>query len=140
MGYSVPAAVAAKIVFPDRPVISFNGDGCFLMCGQELATAVQYGLDPIFIIANNGSYGTIRMHQEKNFPGRISGTDIANPDFVALAQAYGAYAERVKETKDFAPAFERARNAGRASVIEIMQTLEQLTPRRTLSQIRNSNR
>ncbi len=95
MGYGVPAAVAAKAVHPDRVVVSWNGDGCFLMNGQELATAVQYGLAVIFVVVDNGMYGTIRMHQETNYPGRVSGTDLRNPDFAALARAYGAPGETV---------------------------------------------
>lgn len=140
MGYGVPAAIAAKVAEPGRLVVSVNGDGCFLMCGQELATAVQHGLDPVFLIVNNASYGTIRMHQERAFPGRVVGTDLANPDFVALARAYGAHAERVRATEEFAPAFERARAAGRAAVIEIVQDVEQIAPRRTLSAIRDAAR
>ena len=138
MGYGVPAAIAAKLADPGRVVVSFNGDGCFMMCGQELATAMQYGLDPIFVIFNNASYGTIRMHQERSYPGRVSGTDLVNPDFVALAEAYGAHGERVRATAEFAPAFERALGAGRAAVIELVLPIEQLTPRRTLSEIRGT--
>ena len=89
-------------------MVSFNGDGCFMMNGQELATAVQYGAKAIFIVVNNGMYGTIRMHQERNYPGRVSGTELNNPDFAALARAYGANGEAVEKTEDFAPAFERA--------------------------------
>ena len=95
MGYGVPAAVAAKAIHPERIVVSWNGDGCFLMNGQELATAVQYDLAVIFVVVDNGMYGTIRMHQERNYPARVSGTDLGNPDFAALARAYGAHAETV---------------------------------------------
>src|SRR4029078_4040538 len=112
MGYGVPAAVAAKAVHPGRIVVSWNGDGCFLMNGQELATAVQYRLAVIFIVVDNGMYGTIRMHQERNYPARVSGTDLVNPDFAALARAYGAHGETVLRTEEFAPAFERAVAAG----------------------------
>jgi len=136
MGYGVPAAIAAKMVHPEREVISINGDGCFLMCGQELATAVQYGLTPVFIVVNNGMYGTIRMHQERSYPERVSGTDLVNPDFAALARAYGAYGEVVDRTEDFPAAFERARKAGRAALIEIRIDPEALTPRASLSDIR----
>jgi len=138
MGYGVPAAVAAKMVHPDRTVLSFNGDGCFLMNGQDLATAVQYGLDPIFLVVNNGMYGTIRMHQERHYPGRVFGTELANPDFAALARAYGAHGERVDKTEDFAPALERARAAGKASLIEIVIDGEVITPRATLTGIREA--
>src|SRR5262249_60239592 len=105
MGYGVPAAVAAAIVYPDRPVLSFSGDGCFLMNGQEIATALQYGVRPIFFVINNGMYGTIRMHQEREYPGRVSGTMLKNPDFAALGQAYGLHSETVKCTEDFNGAF-----------------------------------
>jgi len=108
MGYGVPAAVAAKAVAPTRTVLSWNGDGCFLMNGQELATAVQYGLGVLFVVIDNGMYGTIRMHQERTYPARVSGTSLRNPDFAALAQAYGAHGETVQRTAQFAPAFERA--------------------------------
>jgi acetolactate synthase-1/2/3 large subunit len=138
MGYGVPAGVAAALVHPDRTVISANGDGCFLMCGQELATAVQYGVKPIFLVVNNGMYGTIRMHQERNYPGRISGTALTNPDFAGYARAFGAHGETVERTEDFAPAFERARNAGRAALIEIRIDPEAITPRASLSDIRRA--
>ncbi len=108
MGYGVPSAVAAKLVHPGRTVVSFNGDGCFLMCGQELSTAVRYGLDPVFVVINNSMYGTIRMHQEREYPGRVSGTELVNPDFVAYAKAFGAHAELVEKTADFEGALERA--------------------------------
>jgi acetolactate synthase-1/2/3 large subunit len=136
MGYGVPSAIAAKLIAPDRMVISFNGDGCYMMNGQELATAVQYRAAVIFVVVNNGSYGTIRMHQERAYPGRVSGTDLVNPDFVALARAYGAHGELVEKTADFAPAFERAANSGKPSLIEIRLSAEVITPSQTLSQIR----
>jgi acetolactate synthase I/II/III large subunit len=136
MGYGAPAAVAAKLARPDRIVVSFNGDGCFLMNGQELATAVQYGAHVIFLVINNSMYGTIRMHQERHYPGRVSGTDLVNPDFVALAKAYGAHGELVEATGDFRPAFQRALSAGRPALIEIRIDPEAITPRATLSEIR----
>ncbi|MEA2781297.1 MAG: acetolactate synthase large subunit [Rhodospirillaceae bacterium] len=136
MGYGVPAAVAAKAVHPDRTVVSWNGDGCFLMNGQELATAVQYGLAVIFVVINNGMYGTIRMHQERHYPERVIGTDLVNPDFAALARAYGALGETVTRTDEFAPAFERAMMAGKPALIEVKLDPEALTPRQSLSQIR----
>ena len=114
MGYGTPAAVAAKCLFPDREVIAFAGDGCFLMNGQEFATAVQYDLPIIVVVVNNGIYGTIRMHQEREYPGRVVATDLRNPDFAALARAYGGHGETVLETDGFAPAFERARASGKA--------------------------
>ena len=136
MGYGVPAAVAAKALFPERMVVCFAGDGCFQMNGQEFGTACQYGLPIIVLVVNNGIYGTIRMHQEREYPGRVSGTDIVNPDFAALARAYGGHGETVEKTADFAPAFERALASGKPSIIEIKLDAEAITPARTLSQIR----
>jgi acetolactate synthase I/II/III large subunit len=119
MGYGVPSAVAAKILEPNRTVVSFSGDGCFLMNGQELATAVAHGANAIFIVVNNGMLGTIRMHQEKRYPGRVIGTELRNPDFAALARAYGANGELIARTEDFAPAFARALKSDRPTVLEI---------------------
>ena len=140
MGYGLPAAVAAKAVRPAQPVICFAGDGCFLMHGQELATAVQYGLGIVVIVVNNGMYGTIRMHQEREYPGRVSSTGLTNPDFAAYARAFGAGGEAVERTEDFAPAFERAFEramaAGGPSLIELRLDPEAITPRSSLSEIR----
>jgi acetolactate synthase-1/2/3 large subunit len=136
MGYGVPAAVAAKAVYPERVVISWNGDGCFMMNGQELATAVQYKLPVIFVVVNNGMYGTIRMHQERNYPERVLGTELVNPDFAALARAYGAHGERIEKTEEFGPALERALGAGIPTLLEIRIDPEALTIRQSLSQIR----
>ena len=136
MGYGVPAGVAAKHLFPQREVIVWAGDGDFLMHGQEFATAVQYGLPVIVVILNNGIYGTIRMHQERDYPGRVSGTMLRNPDFAAYARAFGGHGETVEETAGFAPAFERARNSGKPAIIEIKLDPEAITPTRTLSEIR----
>ena len=136
MGYGTPAAVAAKDLFPDRLVVAFAGDGCFLMNGQEFATAVQYGLPIIVVVVNNGIYGTIRMHQEREYPGRVSGTELKNPDFAALARAYGGHGETVEKTEDFAPAFERARSSGKPAIIEVKLDPEAITPARTLTDIR----
>ena len=113
MGYGLPAAVAAKAVAPERTVVCWSGDGDFLMSGAELATAVQYDLPIVVIVVDNGMYGTIRMHQERLFPGRVVGTDLVNPDFAALARAFGAHGETVERTDEFAPALERALAAGR---------------------------
>ncbi|MGU3575874.1 thiamine pyrophosphate-binding protein [Brucellaceae bacterium C25G] len=137
MGYGVPAAIAAKLQYPDRMVLGFAGDGCFLMNGQELATAAQYGANVIFIVINNGMYGTIRMHQERTYPARVSGTSLQNPDFAALARAYHCHAELVEKTEDFAPAFERCENSGKPSLIEIRIDPEALSPKMTLSQMRD---
>jgi acetolactate synthase-1/2/3 large subunit len=136
MGYGVPSAVAAKLVHPDRPVVSFSGDGDFLMCGQELATAAQYDLKILFLVVNNGMYGTIRMHQEREYPGRVSGTGLKNPDFAALARAYGLHGETVEKTADFGPAFERSLQERTASLIELRIDPEAITTRTTLSAIR----
>ncbi|HXV31631.1 MAG TPA: thiamine pyrophosphate-dependent enzyme, partial [Sinorhizobium sp.] len=120
----------------DRTVVAFAGDGCFLMNGQELATAMQYDARVIFLVINNGMYGTIRMHQERNYPGRVSGTRLTNPDFAALARSYGLHGERVKATEEFGPAFERCEASGKPALIEIRIDPEALTPKMTLSQIR----
>ncbi len=136
MGYGVPAGVAAAIVYPDRPVLSFSGDGCFLMNGQEIATAMHYGVKPIFFVINNGMYGTIRMHQEREYPTRVSGTSLTNPDFAALGRAYGLHGETVERTEDFAGAFARARNAGRAALIELRLDAEAISTRISLSKLR----
>jgi acetolactate synthase I/II/III large subunit len=128
MGYGFPAAIAAKLKHPARTVVCFAGDGCFMMYPQELATAMQYGAAPIVLLVNNGMYGTIRMHQEREYPGRVSATDIVNPDFVAFAKAFDAYAERVERNEDFAAAFERARESGVAAVIELITDPLQITP------------
>ncbi len=135
MGYGLPAAVAAKQLFPEREVICFAGDGCFMMHGQEFATAVQYGLPLIALVINNGMYGTIRMHQEREYPGRVSATALDNPDFAALARAYGGHGETVKATAEFGPAFERARASGKPAIIEIALDPEAITPSRTLTEI-----
>ena len=128
MGYGFPAAIAAKLRHPERDVVCFAGDGCFLMYPQELATAMQYGAPCIVIVVNNGMYGTIRMHQEKRFPGRVSGTGIHNPDFVALARSFGAYGELVESTDAFAAAFGRARASGLPALLELRTDPRQITP------------
>jgi acetolactate synthase-1/2/3 large subunit len=140
MGYAVPSGVAAKIVHPERTVITFAGDGEFMMTGQELATAVQYGAGVVMIVFNNNMFGTIRMHQERNYPGRVSGTELHNPDFAALAVAYGAHGEVVETTADFAPALERAlahtREKKLPAVIELRYDGNLITPNATLETIR----
>ncbi len=136
MGYGVPAAISASLCHPDRVVIAFSGDGDFMMNGQELATAVQYGAKPIVVLVNNGMYGTIRMHQEREYPARVYGTALQNPDFVGLATAYGCHAERVTETAQFAAAFERARASGKAALIELVIDPQAITPVQTLDEIR----
>ncbi len=136
MGYSVPAAVGAKIAFPDRTVVSFVGDGGFLMTGQEIATAFHHGVAPIVIVFNNSMYGTIRMYQERSYPGRVSGTALTNPDFARLIEAFGGHGETVKATAEFAPAFRRAMESGRPAVIELVMDPEQITSRTTVSRLR----
>ncbi|MFL5443476.1 MAG: thiamine pyrophosphate-binding protein [Myxococcales bacterium] len=136
MGYGVPAAIAAKSLHPDRIVIAFAGDGCFLMTGQELATAVRHRLAIVVIVVNNSQYGTIRMHQERHYPGRVHGTALVNPDFAAYARAFGAHGELVQATAEFAPAFDRALAAGGPALIEIRIPEEAITPSTTLAAIR----
>jgi acetolactate synthase-1/2/3 large subunit len=138
MGYGVPAAVGAKRVFPERTVVAFAGDGCFLMNGQEFATAVQYGLPIVVIVVDNGMYGTIRMHQEREYPGRISATALRNPDFAAYAQAFGGHGERVERTEDFAPALARALASGLPSILHCVVDAEAISPAFTLSQVREA--
>jgi acetolactate synthase I/II/III large subunit len=136
MGYGVPAALAAKALLPERTVICFSGDGDFLMCGQELATAVQFELPIIVVVVDNGMYGTIRMHQERQFPGRVVGTDLVNPDFGAYARAFGAHGENVERTADFPDALDRALAAGVPALVSLRVDPEAITYRATLSAIR----
>jgi acetolactate synthase-1/2/3 large subunit len=138
MGYGVPAAIAAKLAHPERLVLCFAGDGDFQMNCTELATAAQAGAQPIILILNNGIYGTIRAHQERHYPTRVSGTTMANPDFAALARAYGFHGERVERTEDFAAAFARATASGTGAVLDLVISPEALTPRVTLSQMRDT--
>ncbi|TXD64243.1 thiamine pyrophosphate-binding protein, partial [Ralstonia pseudosolanacearum] len=136
MGYGAPAAVAAKIACPQTPVICLAGDGCFLMNGQELATAMQYDAPVIFIVVNNGMYGTIRMHQERAYPEHVSGTELRNPDFAALARAYGAEGHTVRSLEGFQAAVEAALAAPVATVIEVQTDPEIISPRATLQSLR----
>jgi acetolactate synthase-1/2/3 large subunit len=136
MGYGVPSAVAAKLLHPDRVVVSWNGDGCFLMNGQELATAVQYAAAVVFVVVDNAMYGTIRMHQERDYPARVSGTDLVNPDFAQLARAFGAHGETVATTAEFAPAFERALAAARPALLHVKLDPQALTMNATLDTLR----
>jgi acetolactate synthase-1/2/3 large subunit len=138
MGYGLPAAIAAKVAYPLRVAVCFAGDGDFQMNCQELGTAMQAGAQPIVLVLNNGIYGTIRAHQERNYPTRVSGTTIKNPDFVALARAYGFHGERVESTRDFAPAFGRALQSPTGAVLDIAVSPEALTPHQTLSQMRDA--
>jgi acetolactate synthase-1/2/3 large subunit len=136
MGYGYPAAIAAKLAEPKRPVFALCGDGDFLMTGQEIATAVQYGANFVAVVVNNGMYGTIRMHQEREYPGRVYGTDLRNPDFAAYARAFGGHGETVERTADFAPAYERAAASGKPAIIELKIDPDAIGPAATLSGIR----
>ncbi|MFN3944946.1 MAG: thiamine pyrophosphate-binding protein [Allosphingosinicella sp.] len=140
MGYGTPAAVAAALRFPDRQAIAVAGDGDFLMNGQELATAVRYGCDLLVLVVDNGSYGTIRMHQEREYPERVAGTDLVNPDFAALARAYGAWAETVERTEDFAPALDRAKAHKGVKLLHLKTDVEQISAATTISKIRARRR
>jgi acetolactate synthase I/II/III large subunit len=140
MGYGFPAAVAAKLAQPSRTVLAVCGDGDFLMNGQELATAVQYDAAFVALIVNNGLYGTIRMHQEREYPGRVFGTDLRNPDFAAYARAFGAHGETVERTEDFAPAYQRSAASAKPAIIELRIDPDAITPATTLSAIREKAR
>jgi acetolactate synthase-1/2/3 large subunit len=136
MGYGVPAAVAAKRIYPSRSVVAFAGDGCFMMHGQEFATAVQYGLPVVIVLVDNGMYGTIRMHQEREYPRRVVATELSNPDFCAYAKAFGGHGETVTSTAEFLPAWQRAVASGKPAIIHCITDREALTPARSLSTIR----
>jgi acetolactate synthase-1/2/3 large subunit len=138
MGYGVPAAIGAKAWDRTRTVVAIAGDGCFLMTGQELATAVHHGLNILIIVVNNNMYGTIRMHQERAFPGHVVGTALTNPDFAAYARAFGAHGETVVKTEEFEPALQRALSANKPALIEIRIDPEAITPNMTLTQIREA--
>lgn len=138
MGYGVPAAVGLKRAFPEKTVLAFAGDGCFLMNGQEFATAVQYHLPIIVLVIDNGMYGTIRMHQERHYPGRVSATELKNPDFAAYARAFGGHGERVERTEEFIPAFERAKASGKPAILHLLLHPEAITPTTTISAIREN--
>jgi acetolactate synthase-1/2/3 large subunit len=142
MGYGVPAAVAAKIVQPNRMVVSFAGDGCFLMNGQEFATAVQHGANVVIVVVDNGMYGTIRMHQEREYPARVLGTTLVNPDFAKYGEAFGGFGARVRRTEEFEPAMKAAqtfaREKRRPAIIELTVDPQAITPNATLETIRNA--
>jgi acetolactate synthase-1/2/3 large subunit len=135
MGSGVPSAVAAKLAHPDRPVVMHGGDGGFLMTGQEMATAKQFGANIVAIVYNNSGYNSIRMHQQAQYPGRSYGTDLLNPDFAALGRAYGALGLEVCRDAEFLPAFKKALAADRPAVIEVFTDPEYVTPSATLSQL-----
>ena len=135
MGYGAPSAVAASLAFPDRVVVGFMGDGGFMMTGQEIATAMHEGAHPVWLVFNNGMYGTIRMHQEKHYPGRKSATDLTNPDFAALARSYGAAGVTVEKTADFLPAFKAAIASKKPTLIEVKMDPQQITTAKKLSEL-----
>ena len=136
MGYGLPAAIAAKVRYPERVVVAFAGDGCFLMYGQELATAMKYKLNIVILVVNNFMYGTIRMHQERNYPGRVYGTELLNPDFAAFARAFGAQGKVVDRTEEFPAAFEEALTAETPWLLELRVDPDVITPSARLSEIR----
>lgn len=135
MGYGVPAAIAAKILYPQRTVVCVAGDGDFVMSGQELATAAQYGANVIFLVSNNGVYGTIRMHQDREYPGRVSGTELKNPNFADFARAFGCFGARVNTTEEFAEAFKAAQASGLPAVLDLNMSAKFIAPSRTLSDL-----
>ncbi|MEE2691945.1 MAG: thiamine pyrophosphate-binding protein [Pseudomonadota bacterium] len=136
MGYGFPAAIAAKAVYPQRDVVCAAGDGCFMMAAPEFATCVQYNLPVIVLVANNGTYGTIRMHQEREYPARISGTDLVNPDFAAFARSFGAHGVTVTKTEDFPAAFAQAKASGKPALIELKTAANEIAPGRTIEGLR----
>ncbi|GGK32795.1 thiamine pyrophosphate-binding protein [Salinarimonas ramus] len=138
MGYGVPAAIGAKRLQPEKTVVAFAGDGCFLMNGQEFATAVQHDLPIVVIVVDNGMYGTIRMHQEREYPGRVTATALKNPDFAAYARAFGGHGETVARTEDFAPALERALASGKPAILHLLVDPETITPTATLTGLREA--
>jgi acetolactate synthase-1/2/3 large subunit len=140
MGYGAPAAVAAALEFPGRRVLSIAGDGCFLMNGQEISTAVAHGAAPVILVVNNGSYGTIRAHQERHHPGRVSGTDVPRADFAAYARAFGGHGEVVTRTEEFPPALRRAFDAGTVAVLDLRVHSERLGPGVTVADLRGTSR
>jgi len=140
MGYGLPASITAKLLYPDRDVIAVAGDGCFLMIGQELATAVQNEVNIIVVVVDNGSYGTIRMHQETQYPGRTIATDLRNPDFVAFARAFGAWATRVERSEAFPAALAQARKAGLPALIHLVTSIEDIAPGRSMSDLQARTR
>lgn len=139
MGYGLPAAVAASLRFPERTVVCVAGDGDFLMNGQELATAAQFGANLIVVLVDNGAYGTIRMHQEREYPDRLSATELRSPDFVRLAEAYGGWGERVEETAGFAPALARARERRGIRLLHCITDVEVISNATTISKLRQGS-
>jgi acetolactate synthase-1/2/3 large subunit len=139
MGYGVPAALAAKALYPERVVVGCVGDGCFGMTGQEISTAVKDGLNVIILVFNNAMYGTIRLHQERRFPDRIMATELNNPDYGAVARASGAFGETVETTEEFRPALERALRSGLPAVLGLLMDPDVISTRLTLSALRETS-
>ena len=139
MGYGFPAALGMKTLYPERTVVCIAGDGDFLMTGQDFVTAVQYELPVIVVISDNGLYGTIRMHQEREYPGRVIATQLRNPDFVDYAKAFGGFGVRVEKTADFPSAFSAAQQSGKPSIIHCKIDPEAITPTMTLTGIREKS-
>ena len=140
MGYGVPAAVAAKLVHPERMVVGIIGDGGFLMTGQDVATAVQNDIAPLFLVCNNAMYGTIRMHQEAHYPGHVVGTALANPDFARMMESFGGHGETVSRTAEFGPALRRSIASGKPALIELRLDPDQITSRATIDEVRRQRR
>lgn len=140
MGYGLPAAVAAKRRRPEAEVICFAGDGCFQMTSQEFGTAAQYDLPVIVMLVDNTIYGTIRMHQEREYPERVSATALKNPDFAAIARAYGGHGETVRKTEEFPEAFARARASGKPAIIHILTSPEAISPTMTITGLRSQKK
>ena len=138
MGYGVPAAIGVKRLYPERTVVAVSGDGDFLMNGQDFATAVQFGAAVIIIVADNGLYGTIRMHQERHYPGRLSATTLRNPDFAAYARVFGGFGATVEKTADFPAAFRAAQQSGLPAIIHLKIDPEAITPTTTLTKLRET--
>ena len=136
MGYGIPAAIAARATYPNRIVVGFAGDGGAMMSGQEFAAAIQHGVDPIIIIINNNMYGTIRMHQDRDYPGRDVATELTNPDFAKWSESFGGFGEVVERTEEFAPAFERALGAGKIALLELRIDPDMISTRTTLKALR----
>jgi acetolactate synthase-1/2/3 large subunit len=135
MGYGIPAAVVSKLVHPERPVVAYTGDGCLMMTVQELAAVAKHNLNILVLVSNNGMFGTIRMHQEREFPGRPAGTSITNPDFVQLGKAFGFEAERIERTDQIGPALKRWTESGTAMLLELLIDPDVSTPRLRLSDL-----
>ena len=139
MGYGVPAAIAAKLRYPERTVVAFAGDGCFQMTSNEFGTAMQEGAALIILVVDNGMYGTIRAHQERSYPGRVEATKLVNPDFAEFARAYGGHGETVERTEDFWPAFARAQASGKPAIVHVKVDPQAISPSATLDELKGKS-